>query len=224
MALRLFPRLGAPVLRLNLSELLVKRRSLSNQKRAEVKMDECKKGLFGGASKLNSMAANMAAIKIKLGWLIILAVLLQRIPFALSVPSSFVELKKALLILSYVLLLWALSRNLHLGSMRIMALGSVLNFAAIVVNGGLMPVSPEARLQAGMTPIGQPRFGKVLPEGTGVLLPVEQTNLWFLSDIIPVSLVGGVFSLGDVLIGVGLLFFVVGTVRGKSGILTCTSY
>jgi len=170
-------------------------------------MDKCKKGLSGGASKLNSVVANMAAIRIKLGWLIILAVLLQRMPFALSVPSSCVELKKALLVLSYVLLLWALSRNLHLWSMRILALGSVLNFAAIVVNGGLMPVSPEARLQAGMTPIGQPGFGKVLPEGTGILLPVDQTNLWFLSDIFPVSLVGGVFSLGDVLIGVGLLFF-----------------
>ena len=170
-------------------------------------MDKCKKGLSGGASKLNSVAANMAAIRIKLGWLIILAVLLQRMPFVLSVPSSCVELKKALLVLSYVLLLWALSRNLHLWSMRILALGSVLNFAAIVVNGGLMPVSPEARLQAGMTPIGQPGFGKVLPEGTGILLPVDQTNLWFLSDIFPVSLVGGVFSLGDVLIGVGLLFF-----------------
>ncbi|GAJ03324.1 unnamed protein product, partial [marine sediment metagenome] len=76
-------------------------------------MDKCKKGLSGGASRLNSVAANMAAIRIKLGWIIILAVLLQRIPFALSEPSSFVELKKALLVLSYVLLLWALSRNLH---------------------------------------------------------------------------------------------------------------
>lgn len=149
----------------------------------------------------------MAAIKIKSGWLIILALFLQRIPFALSTPSSFVELKKALLILSYVLLLWALFRNLHLWSIRILLLGAFLNFAAIVANGGLMPVSPGARLHAGMTAIGEAGFGKVLPEGTGVLLPVDQTNLWFLSDIIPVSLVGGVFSPGDVLIGVGLLLF-----------------
>ena len=176
-------------------------------------MDKAQKDFFTGASKLNSVAANMAAIKIRLGWLIILAVLLQRIPFALSAPSSFVELKKALLILSYLLLLWALSRNLHLWSMRILALGTVLNFAAIVANGGLMPVSPGARLKAGMTAIGQSGFGKVLPEGTGILLPVDQTNLWFLSDIIPISPVGGVFSLGDVLIGVGLLLFFVEAAR-----------
>ena len=178
-------------------------------------MDKAQKGFFTGASKLNSVAANMADIKIRLGWLIILAVLLQRIPFALSAPSSFVELKKVLLILSYLLLLWALSRNLHLWSMRILALGTVLNFAAIVANGGLMPVSPEARLQAGMTALGQSGFGKVLLEGTGVLLPIDETNLWFLSDIIPVSLVGGVFSAGDVLIGVGLLVFVLKVTGGR---------
>jgi len=191
------------------------RGSLINQKGAEAEMDKAQKGFFTGASKLNSVAANMAAIKIRLGWLIILAVLLQRIPFALSAPSSFVELKKALLVLSYLLLLWALSRNLHLWSMRILALGAVLNFAAIVANGGLMPVSPGARLQAGMTAIGQSGFGKVLPEGTGILLPVDQTNLWFLSDIIPISPVGGVFSAGDVLIGVGLLVFVLETTGGR---------
>ena len=191
------------------------RGSLINQKGAEAEMDKAQKGFFTGASKLNSVAANMAAIKIRLGWLIILAVLLQRIPFALSAPSSFVELKKVLLILSYLLLLWALSRNLHLWSMRILALGTVLNFAAIMANGGLMPVSPEARLQAGMTAIGQSGFDNVLPEGKGILLAVDQTNLWVLTDIIPISLVGGVFSAGDVLIGVGLLVFVLEATGGR---------
>jgi len=130
-------------------------------------------------------------------------------PFSLSDPSSFVELKKALLVISYVLLVWVLSRNLHLWSIRLLFVGSLLNFAAIVANGGFMPVSPEARLQAGMTDLGQAALGMVLPEGTGVLLAVDQTNLWFLSDIIPVSAVGGVFSPGDVVIGVGLLIFLV---------------
>ena len=208
------PRLGASILPLNLSGIFQQVITLSSQKEAEAKMEQLK-GLLVGTSKLNSLAANIAAIKIKYGWLIILAVLLQRMPFALSAPSSFVELKKALLLLSYLLLLWALSRNLHLWSMRILALGAVLNFAAIVANGGLMPVSPGARLQAGMTAIGQSGFGKVLPEGTGILLPVAQTNLWFLSDIIPISPVGGVFSAGDVLIGVGLLVFVLETTGGR---------
>jgi len=169
-------------------------------------MDRLKKGLLVGASKLNLAISSLADIRVKFGWLIILAVVLQRIPFALSTPSSFVELKKGLLILSYVLLLWALSRNFGFWSMRILALGTVVNFAAIVANGGLMPVSPEARLQAGMIALGSSSLGMVLPEGTGILLSVDQTNLQFLSDIIPISGVG-VFSPGDVVIGVGLLIF-----------------
>jgi hypothetical protein len=213
LSLCLSPSLGALLLPLNLSRIIHQGTSLSNQKEAEVEMDKWKRVLLIGASKLNSVAADITAIKIKSGWFIILALFVQRMPFTFCAPSSFVELKKVLLVLSYVLLLWALSRNLHLWSMRILLLGTVLNFATIVANGGLMPVSPEARLHAGMTAIGESGFGKVLPEGKGVLLPVDQTNLWFLSDIIPISLVGGVFSPGDILIGVGLLVFFVEAAR-----------
>lgn len=176
-------------------------------------MDKWKRCLLTGASKLSSVAADIATIKIKSGWFIILALFVQRMPFTFYAPSSSVDLKKVLVVLSYVLLLWALSRNLHLWGMRILLLGTVLNFVAIVANGGLMPVSPEARLQAGMPAIEESGFGKVLPEGTSVLLPVDQTNLWLLSDIIPISLVGGVFSLGDILIGIGLLVFFVEATR-----------
>jgi len=178
-------------------------------------MDRLKKGLLVGASKLNLAISSLADIRVKFGWLIILAVVLQRIPFALSTPSSFVELKKGLLVLSYVLLLWALSRNFGFWSMRILALGTVVNFVAIVANGGLMPVSPEARLQAGMIALRPSSLGMVLPEGTGILLSVDQTNLQFLSDIIPISGVG-VFSPGDVVIGVGLLIFFAEVARSAS--------
>ncbi|GAJ18208.1 unnamed protein product, partial [marine sediment metagenome] len=84
---------------LNLSRIIHQGTSLSNQNEAEVEVDKWKKGLLIGASKLNSMTANIAAIKIRFGWLIILALFLQKMPFALSDPSSFVELKKAFLVL-----------------------------------------------------------------------------------------------------------------------------
>jgi len=179
------------------------------QKEAEIEMDKVKKGLFIRSLKLNSVVANLANIKVRFGWLIIIAVLVQSMPFALSAPSSFVELKKALLVLSYVLLLWVLSRNLHSWGMRILLLGTLLNFLAIVANGGLMPVSPEARLWAGKPALGESGFGKGLPEGTGILLPIDQTNLWLLSDIIPINFIHVVLSIGDVLIALGLLIFIV---------------
>ncbi len=176
-------------------------------------MDKLKKVRFNGSSKLNSVAVNLATIEIRFGWLIIIAVLVQSMPFALSAPSSFVELKKAMLVVSYVLLLWVLSRNLNSWGMRILLIGTLLNFVAIVANGGLMPVSPEARLWAGKPAIGESGFGKVLPEGTGILLPIDQTNLWLLSDIIPINLVHAVLSVGDVLIAFGLFIFIVAKAR-----------
>ena len=187
---------------------------MSNQKEAEIEKDKVKKGFFIRTSKLNSMVTNMATIKIRFGWLIVIAVLVQNIPFAFSAPSSFVELKKALLVLSYVLLLWALSRNLQSWGMRILLLGVLLNFLAIAANGGLMPVSPDARLLAGMPALGVSGLGQVLPEGTGILLPIDQTHLWLLSDIIPVSWAHMVISYGDIIIGIGLLIFTAQVIRG----------
>jgi hypothetical protein len=79
-----------------------------------------------------------------------------------------------------------------------------------------MPVSPEARQLADMTFLGPSQFGMVLPEGSGVLLPIDQTNLWFLTDIIPASHLGGVYSAGDVLIGMGFIIFLLEVVFGKN--------
>jgi len=176
-------------------------------------MDKVEKGVFIGSSRLSLVAANLANIKIRFGWLIVIAVLVQSMPFALSAPSSFVELKKALLVLSYVLLLWVLSCNLQSRGMYIVLLGTLLNFLAIIANGGLMPVSPEARLWAGKPTLGESGLGKVLPEGTGILLPIDQTNLWLLSDIIPINFIHIVISIGDILIAIGLLIFIVAKAR-----------
>jgi hypothetical protein len=97
-----------------------------------------------------------------------------------------------------------------------MAVGTLLNFVAIAANGGLMPVSPEVRELAGMTFLDSSQFGMVLTEGSGVFLPLNQTNLWFLTDIIPAGHFGGAYSPGDVLIGMGFIIFLLEVVFGKS--------
>jgi hypothetical protein len=97
-----------------------------------------------------------------------------------------------------------------------MTLGTLFNFVAIVANSGLMPVSSEARQLADMTFLGPSQFGMVLPEGSGILLPIDQTNLWFLADIIPASHLGGVYSAGDVLIIIGFIIFLLEVVFGKN--------
>lgn len=136
--------------------------------------------------------------------IIFTAAVIQRVPFLVIPPDSLVGLKKTLLVISYLLLCWGLARNLHFWSVKIILCGVFLNFVAIVVNGGLMPVSPEAISLAGMTDLGSQWLGKVTPHSTGILLTVDQTRLWFLTDIIPWKEVKAVFSVGDVVLGAGL--------------------
>lgn len=155
------------------------------------------------------------AIGVRSLWAFFVAAAVQRLPFVLLAPDSLVGLKKALLVASYLLLVWALVRNLHFRSVRVVLFGVLLNLTAIVANGGLMPVSPEARALAGMTDLGGAWLGKVTPQGTGILLTLDQTRLPVFTDIIPWDLVGGVFSVGDVVLGAGVLAFFVELVRRK---------
>jgi Family of unknown function (DUF5317) len=139
-------------------------------------------------------------------WLAIIALLIRRIPFAVFPPADFISLKKAVLIISYPLLILVLLKNWRYISARLILVGVAMNFIAILANGGLMPVSPEARDIAGMLPVG---IGQVLPHGSGILLPLEQTRLWFLTDIIPVRAIYSIFSLGDVIMLCGLVLLIV---------------
>jgi hypothetical protein len=144
-------------------------------------------------------------LNVKYWWLIIISVSLRWLPFTFSATSSLVDFKRVCIILSYTLLLFALLRNIHIWGARIVAFGTFLNFVAIIANQGFMPVSPNARYLAGKTFQEIPLDGIILTGTGGVVLPIDQTRLWLLTDIIPVPSVRTVFSIGDVIIGVGIL-------------------
>ncbi len=157
----------------------------------------------------SELATRTKDVRIKYWWAVLLSAALHRLPFALLPGEAFLDLKRACMVLSYLLLFWALSANLNFRSIRVMASGTLLNFIAIIANGCLMPVSSEARELAEMTALDPSRFGMVLPEGSGIYLPIDQTNLWFFTDIIPAHFLGGVFSAGDILIGFGFVLFAI---------------
>jgi hypothetical protein len=102
-------------------------------------------------------------------------------------------------VVAYLLFFGAVGMNLSVGGMKLFGLGSLLNFIVIVMNGGAMPVSPQAMAVAGLS--GQ-------PAGTHMLMTAE-TPLWFLADIIPVWMpLPNVISVGDILIVVGIFIFI----------------
>jgi hypothetical protein len=114
---------------------------------------------------------------------------------------------------SQVLLLVFAWGNRRLAGVWLLGLGLLLNLAVIVLNGGLMPISPETVLRlAPQTPPGLLTIGARLGVTKDVVLSEAQTSLAFLSDrfILPNPFTKGssgnaaaAFSLGDVVIAVG---------------------
>lgn len=154
----------------------------------------------------------LAELQLRLAWLLPLALVLQIVAFSGQLPSDpgFAFLVPGLHLLSYSLVLVALACNLHLWPMRVLALGTVSNVVVILANGGYMPSSPAALRAAGLLDnleaVSQHGY-----QNNSALLN-EHTRLPFLADIfaIPAGVpLANVFSIGDVLIGLGALLLVV---------------
>lgn len=158
---------------------------------------------------LKPIFQNVASFQINYWWLMIIAMIIHRLPFWMYDPSKAMTFKKVAMFISYLILIFALSRNWKTFAFRLIMVGVLLNFVAIAFNGGLMPVSPEARLNAGMSSIEQAIIGEVLPEGSGILLTKAQTNLWVFTDIIPIEKVGAVCSIGDIILLVGIIVLLI---------------
>ena len=107
-------------------------------------------------------------------------------------------LRSALPVAAYPVGAVFLVANRRVPGMPLTALGAALNLLAITANGGVMPASPAALVSAGR-PVDEPGF----QNSTAVADP----QLAFLGDVfaIPASWpLSNVFSIGDVLIGLGL--------------------
>jgi Family of unknown function (DUF5317) len=105
------------------------------------------------------------------------------------------------------LVLAAVLRNLAIPGLRLVAVGAILNLAAIVANGGSMPASPEALAAIGKAPSS---------DYTNSAVTVEPALPW-LTDVfatpawVPFS---NVFSIGDLLMGIGVAWTIVAVSRG----------
>lgn len=84
----------------------------------------------------------------------------------------------------------------------LMGMGFLLNAIPIFLNGGAMPVSAKAAVTAGLTL-------NMSKEGLYTLIN-ENTRLWFLGDIIPLTFLRHfAISIGDIIAAVGLMLFII---------------
>lgn len=164
--------------------------------------------------------ARLADIDLRALWAIVVALGLQVLIISVF-PDRFEGIHVPLHIVSYAfagVFVWA---NRSIPGMLIIGVGALSNFVAIAANGGVMPASPVALRAAGLP---------VSSEGFSNSASLEDPKVSYLGDIwsIPDSwpIVDNVFSIGDVLIALGLVLLVHGVcgsrwvpraLRGDSG-------
>jgi len=152
------------------------------------------------ALALGGSPRRLATVKFRAAPLVLVSLALQAVLFSRfgeTVPNGVADL---LHVASYGLLVGFGVLNFRLRGIAPLILGLLLNAVAILANGGAMPVSRSAAESVGLDPGGHTNVS------------VGSAMLDFLGDIFatPASLpFANVFSIGDVLIAVGAIAFVI---------------
>ena len=164
---------------------------------------------------------NLAQLELRGAWLILAALGLQLLIFPLpGLPGPLIPFGTAFLhLLSYALLVAFVLLNRREWGILLMGGGMLLNIAVIAANGGFMPTYPELLERA-----GRARAAQILTEtgfyGNNVCIGCEgiSPRLAFLGDIfaVPAWVPGAnVFSVGDALLALGLVYFLQAKMRAR---------
>jgi hypothetical protein len=104
------------------------------------------------------------------------------------------------------LVLLVVLRNVRISGLAFVSLGAASNLAAIVANGGYMPASPAAAVAAGRS-AASTYSNSAIVESAAL---AQLTDIFALPRWLPFS---NVFSIGDVLIGLGIVVAIVVAMR-----------
>ena len=150
--------------------------------------------------------ANLSTFRFRWSWVAVTGLLIQVALFTPTGDRIAGSAGPAIYVLSTIAVFLAVLRNIRLPGMPIVALGSISNLAAIIANGGFMPADAGALIAAGFTDPGSHTNSVVL----------EHPNLQPLTDIfaVPAGIpMANVFSVGDVLIAVGIVVLIATLMR-----------
>jgi hypothetical protein len=150
--------------------------------------------------------ASIADVRFRWAPLVLVGFLLQVLLFSDAVAERVGDLGPALYVASTLLVAVAVVRNLAIPGLPLVALGAASNLAAIVANGGFMPASPAAMAA----------LGKDVPTIYSNSAVVAQPALAPLTDVfaLPTWLpFNNIFSIGDVILGVGVATVIVVAMR-----------
>jgi len=166
-------------------------------------------GLLVGSVAGGRIAA-LADLNIRWLGVAVVGLAFQLVLFHPLVAERVGDLGPVLYVASTVAVFAALMRNLSLPGLPIVALGAALNLLAILANGGTMPSDPAAWVAlTGVAAIPTDDFTNSALMGPGTALP-WLGDVFVLPRPIPLA---NVFSVGDVLIAVGIAWCVARSMR-----------
>jgi hypothetical protein len=153
----------------------------------------------------------LEGVRIRWSWLALAGLLIQVLLFFAPVAERVGSMGTPIYLGSSLLVLAVVLRNIRLTGLSLVALGALANLAAITANGGQMPASAAAMAA----------LGKTINAGYSNSVLTERPALGPLTDIfaLPAGLpFANVFSVGDLLIGVGVAWAIAAAMqRGAAG-------
>jgi Family of unknown function (DUF5317) len=144
----------------------------------------------------------LSRLRIRLWWLAIGGLIVQLVLFSPPVAETIGTLGPLLYIGSSTAVLVAVAVNLDLAGAPLIGLGGLSNLLAIVANGGWMPTSAEAVRAVGLSPAAG--YSNSQAMSAPALAPL--TDVMALPGWLPFA---NVFSVGDVVIGLGVFWLIV---------------
>lgn len=155
---------------------------------------------------LGGRPSGLATLNFRWAPLALIGLAIQIALFSGPVSDRVGDLGPVIYVGSTAMVLAVVIRNIRIAGMALVALGAISNLAAIVANGGYMPSSPAAAAAAGHTEATTYSNSAIVDNA--VLAPL--TDIFAMPEWMPFS---NVFSIGDLLIGVGVAVAIVVAMR-----------
>jgi Family of unknown function (DUF5317) len=168
-------------------------------------------GLIAGFATRGNVTA-IGRVKVRLWPLALAGLAFQAVLFSSPVASVVGVFGPSLYVASTTIVLMTLVLNLRQPGFALILAGALANFMVILANGGQMPASPEAIIAlTGIAAVPTTDF-------SNSVLAVPGAPFHYLGDIFVLPRpfpFANVFSIGDVLIGIGGAWFIVAAMHGR---------
>lgn len=158
---------------------------------------------------LGGRPAGLADLHIRWSWVILGGLFVQVVLFSEPVSERIGALGPPIYMASTAAVIAAILANRAIKGMLVIAAGAACNLAAIVANGGYMPAGAQAAASLGGDPHPSTYSNSTfIPDPA--LAPL--TDIFALPAWVPFA---NVFSIGDVIIGIGIALVIVSAMRSR---------